>query len=383
MGRLVRLPADNAAAVAGCAAFACMFAAGHLRATPYNNFVLLADAWLHGHSWIAFPGDYIDAVPYHGKAYIVEGPTPAVLLLPAVALLGMQANQSALAYILGALAVYAAWRICRLIGLGTGVTLAAVAFFFFGTSLFACATLGDVWLLAHVSAACFTLLALAELFGKRRAWLVACWGVAAAFSRFPLVLALAPYLVWLLVRGPRRAVIAQFVAPILPAALLAAWYDLARWGTLQDRGYAIWYRVMDERYLEDPHLFSLAYVPRQLSFAFGSPPSPNPSPPWLVPPAFGMGLQYTSLPFAYALFAGASLEAALLWFATLATLLPSLTYFDVGPGYGVRHALDFEPFLFALLALALRRRASRIVLALLGAETAFGVVESLAWLAAH
>jgi hypothetical protein len=41
--------------------------AGHFRSTPYNNYVLLAGALLHGHTWIAWPGSYIDALAYHGQ----------------------------------------------------------------------------------------------------------------------------------------------------------------------------------------------------------------------------------------------------------------------------------------------------------------------------
>lgn len=378
----MKRPRLAGADIAGFAAFALIVAAGGLAPTPYDNDVVLASAWLHGHAWIVFPGNAIDAVPYHGKAYIVEGPLPAILLLPLVAAQGTAANQAVLSCALGGLAVCAAWRLCERIGLPATTTLAAVSFLFFGTSLFACSARAGVWPLAHVAAVCFTLLALAELFGSERAWLVALWGVAAALSRFPLVAALPLYLVWLLRYGGSAAgTLLRFAAPLVPAVAFMAWYDLARWGTLLDRGYAIWYRVMDARYPENPQLFSLAYLPRQLAFMFGLAPQAVERPPWIVSGAFGLSLQYTSLPFCYALFAGWNIRVALLWLATLATLLPSLLYFDVGPWYGVRHALDFEPFLFALTALALRRRPLAFVVAALSVEAIFGAVESFYWLA--
>ena len=43
---------------------------------------------------------------------------------------------------------------------------------------------GDVWFFAHIAALLFTFAALLELTGSRRAWLVALFGVLAAFSRF-------------------------------------------------------------------------------------------------------------------------------------------------------------------------------------------------------
>ena len=53
--------------------------------------------------------------------------------------------------------------------------------------------LGDVWFFAHVCAVFFTLLALIELTGKRRGWLVGIVAVCAFESRFTLALALPFY----------------------------------------------------------------------------------------------------------------------------------------------------------------------------------------------
>jgi hypothetical protein len=46
-----------------------------------------------------------------------------------------------------------------------------------------------------------------------------------------------------------------------------------------------------------------------------------------------------------------------MWIATALTAAPSLLYFVNGYAqFGMRHALDFEPFLFVLMALAVRAR---------------------------
>ena len=44
------------------------------------------------------PGDYIDALAFHGRKYIIEGPLPGVLLVPAVAFFGLQTNQTLLSF---------------------------------------------------------------------------------------------------------------------------------------------------------------------------------------------------------------------------------------------------------------------------------------------
>lgn len=353
----------------------------HVQATPYDNYVWLADAWKHGRNWIEFPGDWIDAVPYHGRAYVVEAPLPAILLFPLVLAFGTNANQTLLDNVLGAVAVFAAWRFCERAGVGRLATLAATAFAFFGTSLFVCATRGDVWFLAHVSGFAFSMLALCEVAGRRRPWLVALWALAAAFSRYPLLAVVPVYAALLLWESPRRATVLQFLAPVVPAAVVSALYNRNRWGTLADRGFSIWYRVMDSRYAENPHPFSPAYLPEQLTLYFATPPHLLAAAPWLAPPRFGFGIAFSSLPFAYAVFAGRSVRSAALWLATLVAAVPALTYYDTGgEQFGVRHALDFEPFLFALLALVLARRPSALVTAALLAFAAFGLYEALVFL---
>ena len=82
--------------VAGLVAFVVTALISRLHPTPYNNFVLLAQALLHGHAWIDWPGAYIDALPYGGRYYVIEAPLPALLLLPFVAIFGAQTNQTLL-----------------------------------------------------------------------------------------------------------------------------------------------------------------------------------------------------------------------------------------------------------------------------------------------
>jgi hypothetical protein len=372
-------PSD--ALVAGAGALIFMLAVSHGARTPYDNYVLLADAWKHGRNWVPFPGDYLDVMPFHGRAYVVEAPLPAVLLLPAVFLFGTNANQTLLSNLLGGLAVYAAWRLCEQIGLARVPTAAATAFVFFGTSLFVCSTVGSVWFLGHVAAACFTLLALCECFGARRPWLIAIWALCAAFSRYPLFLALPLYFVLVVAHDRRRPAIESFVLPIVPAFVAWMLYNRNRFGTLLDPAFSMFYRIMDADYRGRPAVFSISYVPAQLQTYFLTPPRLLARPPFVVPWYYGLGLPFTSLPFAYAVFAGIGLDAIVLWSATLVTALPSLAYYGTGDGqYGVRHALDFEPFLFALLLLALQRRPSRIATGALVVFAAFGVYEGLVWL---
>ena len=351
-----------------------------------NNYVLLADAWIHGHAWVAYTNAAVDVVPFHGRAYVVEGPAPALLLLPAVALFGTQTSQGLFSNVIGGVAAFALWRTCERAGLNRTQSIAATSFGFFGTSLFVCAAHGDVWFVAHVAGFAFTLLAIDECLGAGRGWLVAVFAMLAALSRFPLVLALPLYAVALGARNggtARRGIrrVAEYAAALVPGFALSAWYNVARWGIVGDAGYAIWFRVMDPRAPFGYPMFSLAHARTQAQIFLFGPPVLGPGFPFVTAPAFGMSLLVTSLPFVYASAAKKSLATTLLWIAAIATAIPAFTYFDTGQlQYGMRHALDFEPFLFVLLVRALADRPARFMTLALYAFAAFGAIEGGLWM---
>ncbi|HEY3675000.1 MAG TPA: hypothetical protein VGK84_03335 [Candidatus Tumulicola sp.] len=372
----------DSAYVAGFVAFLITAAISHLRATPYDNYVLLAQAWLHGHSWIEWPGAYIDALGYNGQHYIIEAPLPAVLAIPLVAMFGTGANQTIVVAFLAAVAVGAAWRLGERFGLNAESNAWICAFLLAGTDLLWCASLGDVWFAAHVSAACFTLLALAELAGPRRAWLVALWAACAFESRFSLIVALPIY--WIVCAAGsengfgdtsawRRATIG-FAAVLVPVGILWTWYNFARWGTWNDIGYTEWYH-QDQAGLPTGSPFRLAYLPYQLTSFFVQYPTVLNIFPWLRPEMGGVALTWTSPALVLAFFARGPLRWILaLWLLTILAAIPNFLYYVNGfAQFGMRHALDFEPFLVALMMLAVRDRFPRWAYVLVAYSVAVGL----------
>jgi hypothetical protein len=355
-----------AAPVAGiAAAFAILLAAG-FHPTPYNNYVLLADAFRHGRTWIDWPGPYIDALAHAGRYYVIEAPLPAVLLLPAVIAFGKSADQSLLAALLAGVALCAAWEICRRLGVPPRSTVLLCGFLLLGTDLFWCAMLGDVWFIAHVSAAAFTLLALLEVLGLRRGWLVAIFAACAVESRFSLLFALPVYATLLGLRWgdpddertpqERRRALVTFALALVPFAAGWVWYNELRWGLPYDIGYTAWYH-QDQAGAPAGSPFRLAYLPYQLYSFFVRFPDVQGTFPYLIPTMNGVALTWTSPALLLALFAkGPRTLVVAMWAATVLTALPSLLYYVNGfAQFGMRHALDFEPFLFVLMALAARR----------------------------
>ncbi len=344
----------------------------HGRSTPYNNYVLFADALLHGHLWINWPGSYIDAVLWNSHRYIVNDPLPGVLLMPFVAIFGTAANQTLLAVVLCAIAVAAAWVLCRRLNCSPETSAWLCLFFWAGTPLLWCSMLGDVWFIAQTSCVCFLTLALAELYGKNRSWLVLLLYVAAIASRFTVVMALPVIVALSLMRAsenrkssPRdvlRSHLISAAAVLVPAAALWIAYNLARWGVPWDSGHTIFYH-QDSLGTPGGSPFALANVPNQLYSFFVQYPAFSSQAPFVIPSFSGVALTWTSPALALVLFARRPrADVIAMWLATALAIGPSLLYYVNGYAqYGMRHILDVLPFLLVLMALAAREKFSTVM----------------------
>jgi hypothetical protein len=358
--RFVRDAARSAAArawLAGLIAFVVAAIAARGRSTPYDNYTLLAQAFAHGAIAIDWPGAYIDALPYAGLHYVIEAPFPAVLLLPWVAIFG-SADQTLLSLLLCGVAVGCCWLVCEQLQVARVASVWICAFLLAGTSLWWCAMLGDVWFIAHVASVACTFVALAEVTGKRRGWLVALAAVCAVFSRFALVVAIPVY-AWLVLRDRdarslRNAAIGFALVVAAGAALWVA-YNEARWGVWYDIGYTEWYH-QDSAGSPVGSPFQLRYLPYQLWSFFVQGPDLRSSWPYLVPSYSGIALTWTSPALLLALFARRPRGLVVaMWIATVLVAGPSFIYYVNGYAqFGMRHALDFEPFVVVLMALAVR-----------------------------
>jgi hypothetical protein len=354
----IRHPLAGAFA-AGAITFVACALIGHLHPTVYNNYVLLADAMRHGHLWIDWPGPYIDAVLWEGRRYSIEAPMPSLAMLPAVLIWGTAVNQTVFAVFFCAVAIGAAWEVLRRLEVPVVTRAWLCGFLLFGTDLLWCAVLGDVWFIAHVFSVAFTLLALAELLGAKRPWLVALWAFAAMESRFALVMAIPVYGALLYLDAPpleRRRRIATYAATLLPCALLWIGYNEARWGMPNDIGYTLFYR-QDSMGSPFGSPFALANLPTQLYSFFVRFPDIVRHAPYLIPTYNGVALTWTSPALFLALFARSPHRLVVaMWIATVLVAVPSFIYYTWGfAQFGMRHALDFEPFLFVLVGLAMRR----------------------------
>jgi hypothetical protein len=354
--------------------FALLAASSHFRSTPYNQPVRQAFAWLHGRFWIDWPGPYMEALEYNGEHYAQYPPMPALLSLPLVLIWGMNANQTAIALAACLIAIAATWLTLVRLGVARVPRLLLTLFFFAGTDLWWCSQLGDVWFIAHSVAVMFTMLALLELTGARRGWLVALYAFCAFESRAVMLLALPlyAYLLWrddLVEQVPgwaeragstvRKRLIGFGAVWAAGAAVYAA-YNFAKWGVPYDAGYTLYFH-------QEPwgqptgSPFRLSFVPYEIFSFFMQPPVLVEWRQQALWPLFkvdphGVALTFTSPALVLAFFAQIPRRLKFALWGTIALIfLPNVTYYLNGwYQFGMRHALDFEPYLLLLMAFAAR-----------------------------
>jgi len=378
--RLRVTPDLLATAAVGVVTLIALLVAAHLRSTPYNNLSLLAAALAHGHPWVEGPTRALtspiwantnDALLWNGHRYVIEGLLPALLLVPFAFAFGEQTNQTDLAIALCTIAVPVAYLVFRRSGASVRDALLITATFFAGTSLWWCAMLGDVWFIEHVSAVCFTMLALLELTGKRRGWVVGLCAGCAFESRFTLALAI-PFYIAFLYRGgitPETvrpefskflASLRSFALALLPFAILYIAWNEIRWHTITDIGYTEFFHA-DPWGQPTGSPFRLSYLPYEIySFFLQSPQHvewrQQAIPPYMKVDVHGVALEWTTPALVLAFFArGSRGYLWLMWSLIVVLWLPSMFYYlDGWTQFGMRHALDFEPFWFVLIAIAVR-----------------------------
>ena len=358
-------------------AFIAIAVASHFRSTTYNNYSRLAYSILHGHLWIDWPGRIIDAAEYHGRRYSVDAPFPAVFVLPLALFWGEAANQTIPSIIFGALDVGLVWILLGRLRVALAPRIWLTLFMFAGTDLWWCAMLGDVWFFAHVCAFGCTMLILIELAGKRRGWIVGLLSIFAFESRFTLALAVPVY-AYLLYTGELAREAGHEVAEFAwrPAlrnvgivlgcgALFWIGYNEAMWGLPVDIGHTLYYH-QDSWGHPTGSPFQLAYLPYQFySFFLQAPVFVEwlqvAQPPFFKVDPHGVSLTFTSPALVLSFLAKARRPLIVaMWVAVVLTAGPSFLYYLNGwYQFGMRHALDFEPYLLVLMALAVRDRMPR------------------------
>ena len=166
-----------------------------------GDLFYLADAFLHGHTWIDVALGPLDVIRRNGHVYVPFGPFPAIALMPLVAITGpVTADQlePGINAALAAAVVGLAWWVAGRIGVDRlRDRLALVVLLGFSTQIWWVTTRGGVWHTGHLVATILTLLLIAELFGRRRPlWMGLLIG-ADFLTRAPVAFATPIVALWL------------------------------------------------------------------------------------------------------------------------------------------------------------------------------------------
>lgn len=327
-----------------------------------GDFFYLADAFLHGRTWLDFRPGANDVIVVGDQYFVPFAPFPAIALMPVVAILGaVGADQveSGINAALAAFGVGLCWMFLGRLGVRRLVDrFALIVLYGFSTQILWVTTRGGVWHTGQLIASILTFICLIELWGRRRAWLIGLLAGAAFLTRAPLALAV-PFYALLLIDLPRVRSIPwrswfSLTLAVMPSIAFFLAYNQVRFGTPLESGYAL---ATLPGFLEQRReigLFSLAHVPMNIDYFLLHLPFVIPEFPYLRPDGLGMSVLITSPGLLFAARANwRDPRAGWLLGAAVLVLLPTLLYYGGGwLQYGYRYFLDSVPFVIGLCGLA-------------------------------
>lgn len=320
--------------------------------------------------------------------YISFPPVPALMLLPFVAVFGYDTNDVLITVLIGGLnAVLLFWFLQLLVVRGhsarstrDNVWLALA--FALGTVTFFSSVRGEVWFSALVFGValnlCFMLAAL-----DLRHPIIAGAMLGLAFGTRTPTLFCGAFFAWqLLFRGNRwdrqrwREILAvgtKFAVPLVLILGALAWYNKARFGDPGEFGHAYLQGSAYDR-VRDHGMFGFTYLNRNLLSALLAMPRFSAESPYVMVSNHGLGLIFTTPLFLYLLWPRDKRPLRwALWAAVAAAAIPGLFYQNTGwVQFGFRFAMDYMPYLFALLAVGgrpLGRQAKWLIV--------FGIIVNL------
>jgi len=339
----------------GACACVVYIAAGFALLTDYDYYGRLAQAFLEGRWWLTEAPPWLNELLAcgDGRWCVAYPPLPAILAMPFAAFLPSTLAQVLVSRLAAGISAGILFLGLRALGAPRAVAIAGSVLSAVGTTLFFSSVDGRAWFDAHAVAMPF--LCAAFLFALRgdRPWLVGALIGLAALSRLPIAAA-TPALALLLAHrtgAPRLRVLVGVIAGGLPFGVVYVVYNLLRWGTPLDAGYA---RLAEGDFFFTQGVFSLFYIPRHLYAIFLEPFELQEGTPWFLRPSIkGMSLFLTTPAFLwiFSRLRHVRRDPAIgyLALAALLALLPDILHGTVGfAQFGYRFSLDAQPFLVAL-----------------------------------
>jgi hypothetical protein len=350
-----------------------------------DHMMILASGLFVGRSDLSSLTTINDIVTINGRNYQAMSLLPTVpylVLVPFQALWPL--SRWLVSASLGIVAGWLALPVARRYGPGGVADYWLAGLGAFGTLLFTLTIEGNFYYLAHLEAVLLSFLALIEWKDRRRPWVMGLLIGLAGLARPTLWLVAVPFGLALLADAgggdsddasttpsvdsavdaaeklrARIKVAVGFAIPMLAAVAVTGWWDWVRFGSVTETGYGIAWIIPPLQALRDQGLFSIAHVPTNVALFIGGGYTIRDTFPWMVPSSEGQSIFLTmpALVLAFAVPMRDRLNK-ILWAAVIITAIPVFLYYGGGGAatYGYRYAMDFVPFLVALVAIALKER---------------------------
>jgi hypothetical protein len=314
------------------------------------------------------------------RYYVSFPPFPAVLMMPFVAIFGMEMNDVIFNVLLAALAPALLFMLLRRLreqGISTRTQtddLWLTAMFGLGTVFYYSSVIGQVWYSAHVVVVLCTIGYAWCAFGARApVWAGVFLGLAFLSRAVPATL-MFPLFVWEAVRTSRRddageaglfkatdwrrviGLLVRFAAPVAVMGLAAAAMNYARFDSMTEFGHT-YLNVRWTARIQRWGLFNYHFLSRNLAAFLVLTPRIMAKFPYVQVSWHGMSIFLTTPVFIYLLWP--KVRGPLhwpLWLTVLPVFLIHALYQNDGwVQFGFRFSLDFTVFLVLLLALGGRR----------------------------
>lgn len=353
--------------------FGLLFKSNILERPGEQQFVDLADAFLHGKLYFLQDlGNWGDTSKFLGHYYWPLGPFPAVILMPFVALFGIGMEQGYLSFFLNLLNFFLLYRIARQVLKNDTLALLLAFGYIFSTTYLYVALKPWSWYYAQVVVTSCVLLALHEFFHRKRWFLIGIFMGLAVITRVNLFLGLIFFLLALYDESLHHKNTKQTVTnllslliPVVVTGLILLFYNFFRFGNVLEFGYNFQLLYNEPAANREYGLWSLVHFPANIYYFLLKGPDAVFLPdtkiltyPFLKPDIWGMSILFSSPILLWVL--SAPWKEKMVKYATITSLVilfSLLGYYGIGVRqYGYRYALDLYPFLFVILAYAVKTK---------------------------
>lgn len=341
-----------------------------------QQFSELAKAFLHGQTNFLKPiGSFgQDPIYWNGKIYWGEGPLPAILLIPFVAIFSifhLFFYQGYIDWLLILGVFYFVYKLARILLYSLEDSLILAFGFVLGSVFIGVSVVSSSWLFAQVLTTFLLFWSLYEYLTRKRWWLIGLICGAIFLTRVTA----SPVIIFFLLelwrdnkaRVNRMRYLVSLVLPALGAIVLIGLYNVVRFGDPLNGGYGYQLLYRDSSISRSYGIFSLIHVPANLySLLLRAPLTPLKANgswtlkfPYIESNPLGMSMFITSPYLLYFFTQKWSIfdkRCKNLMIAIACSAALVLTFYGIGiDQFGYRYSLDFLPEIFLLLMIVYRK----------------------------